>query len=133
MENLPGGGDEHILYVDDEENLAILGQEFLEDMGYKVTSMSSSVAALEAFRKEPDKFDLVVTDQTMPHMSGIEMAAEMAKISPETPVILCSGFRMNLDAPGIAETSIREVLIKPEVFDLLPLVLRRLLDKTPRE
>ncbi len=128
MDILPGGGSEHILYVDDEEGLAILGQEFLEDMGYTVTPMFSSVEALAAFRAEPQRFDLVVTDQTMPEMTGVEMAVEMAKISPETPVVLCSGFRMSLESPGVAESSICEVLLKPEVFDKLPLVLRRLFD-----
>lgn len=126
MEMQPEGGNEHILYVDDEEGLAILGQEFLEDLGYTVTPVFSSVKALEVFRAEPQKYDLVVTDQTMPEMSGVEMACEMAKISPETPVVLCSGFKMSLDSPGVAETSIREVLLKPEVFDRLPEVLRRL-------
>ncbi len=128
MEVLPGGGSEHIMYVDDEEGLAILGQEFLEDLGYVVTPVFNSVEALEKFRAEPDRYDLVVTDQTMPGMTGVEMAIEMAKISPETPVVLCSGFKMTLDSSGIAESSIREVLLKPEMFDKLPRVLRQLLD-----
>lgn len=128
MDALPVGGNEHIMYVDDEEGLVILGQEFLEDLGYTVTPMSSGVKALEAFRAEPHKFDLVVTDQTMPEISGVEMAIEMAKISPETPVVLCSGHSMSLDSPGVAETSIREVLLKPEVFDKLPDVMRRIFD-----
>jgi len=129
METLVEGGNEHIMYVDDEKGLAILGQEFLEDMGYTVTPMFSSTEALEAFEADPQAYDLVVTDQTMPGMTGVEMALEMAKISPTTPIVLCSGFKMSLDSPGVAETSIREVLLKPEVFDKLPQVLRRLLDK----
>ncbi len=127
MEVLPGGGSEHIMYVDDEEGLAILGQEFLEDMGYTVTPVFSSIEALAAFRAEPDKYDLIVTDQTMPDMSGVELAQEIEKIAPGTPVVLSSGLKMTLESPGIAETSIREVLLKPEVFDRLPGVLRQLL------
>jgi DNA-binding NtrC family response regulator len=126
MEQLATGGGEHILYVDDEEGLAILGQEFLEDMGYTVSPVFSSQAALNLFRQDPKKFDLVVTDQTMPGMTGVEMAIEMARISPETPVILCSGFKMSLDSPGVSDSSICEVLLKPEVFDKLPELLNRL-------
>ncbi|MCF6177934.1 MAG: PAS domain S-box protein [Geopsychrobacter sp.] len=126
MDILAEGGGEHIMYVDDEEGLAILGQEFLEDMGYSVTPLFSSREALDTFRADPQKYDLVVTDHTMPGMTGVEMAVEMAKISPETPVVLCSGFKMSLDSPGVAETSICEVLLKPEVFDRLPQVLSRL-------
>lgn len=128
MELMSGGGSEHIMYVDDEEGLAILGQEFLEDMGYTVTPMFSSIEALAAFTADPQQYDLVVTDQTMPEMTGVEMAIELAKISPETPVVLCSGFKMTLDSPGIGQSSIREVLLKPEVFDKLPALLRQLLD-----
>lgn len=126
MEILPEGGNEHIMYVDDEEGLALLGQEFLEDMGYTVTPMFSSVEALAAFKANPQQYDLVVTDHTMPKMTGVEMAVEMAKISPGTPVVLCSGFKMSLDSPGVSDSSIREVLLKPEVFDKLPPVIRRL-------
>lgn len=128
MDVLPGGGSEHILYVDDEEGLAILGQEFLEDMGYRVTPMFSSSEALAAFKAEPDSFDLIVTDQTMPDLTGVELAMEVEKIAPGKPVVLCSGFKMTLDSPGVSETSIREVLLKPEVFDKLPGVLREIFD-----
>jgi len=126
MEQLPESGSEHILYVDDEEGLATLGQEFLEDMGYTVTPMFSSREALNLFRADPQKFDLVVTDQTMPEMTGVEMAIEMKQISPDTPVVLCSGFKMSLDSPGVRESSICEVLLKPEVFDRLPQLLSQL-------
>ncbi len=127
MEILSEGGNEHIMYVDDEEDLALLGQEFLEDIGYIVTPMFSSTEALKEFKDNPQNYDLIVTDHTMPKMTGVEMAIEMAKISPETPVVLCSGFKMSLTSPGVSESSIREVLLKPEVFDKLPIVLRRLL------
>ena len=90
--------------------------------------MFSSVEALAEFRAESQKFDLVVTDQTMPEMTGVEMAVEMAKISPETPVVLCSGFKMSLESPGVSQSSICEVLLKPDVFDKLPQLLRRVFD-----
>ncbi|WP_020675184.1 response regulator [Geopsychrobacter electrodiphilus] len=126
MDILSEGGGENIMYVDDEEGLAILGQEFLEDMGYAVTPVFSSREALRLFSADPQKYDMVVTDQTMPEMSGVEMAIAMKQISPETPVVLCSGSRMSLDSPGVSESSICEVLLKPEVFDRLPQLLSRL-------
>lgn len=128
MDVLPGGGSERILYVDDEEGLAVLGQEFLEDMGYTVTPMFSSAEALKAFKADPQKYDLVVTDQTMPDLTGIELAHEVQKISPQTPFVLCSGFKMTLESPGVAGSSIRAVLLKPEVFDKLPAILRQIFD-----
>lgn len=128
MDVLPGGGHEHILYVDDEEGLATLGQEFLEDMGYKATALFSAAQALAAFKAAPDSFDLIVTDQTMPDLTGIELAKEIERIRPGTPVVLCSGFKMTLESTDISQTSIQEILLKPEVFDQLPGVLRRLLD-----
>lgn len=128
MNVLPGGGNESILYIDDEEDLASLGKEFLEDMGYQVTAMSDSIAALQTFRSNPEKFDLVVTDQTMPGLNGQELAIEMAKIAPQVPVVLCSGLKLSLDSLDAPTHSIREILLKPEVFEKLPEVIRRILD-----
>ncbi len=128
MDFLPGGGTEHIMYIDDEESLAILGQEYLEDMGYTVTPVFSGTEALATFKAAPDRYDLIVTDQTMPGMTGVELATEIEKIAPGKPVVLCSGCKMSLESPEFAGTSVKEILIKPEVFDLLPGVLRRLLD-----
>lgn len=128
MEVLPGGGHERILYVDDEEGLASLGKEFLEDMGYQVTAMSNSSEALQRFRSNPDNFDLVVTDQTMPGLTGQELAIEMAKIAPQVPVILCSGLKLSPESLKGPPHSIREILLKPEVFEKLPEVIRRILD-----
>jgi len=125
MDVLPGGGDEKILYVDDEEGLALLGKEFLEDLGYQVTAVTSGTEALQLFCANPEDFDLVVTDQTMPGLTGQELAIEMAKIAPQVPVILFSGLKIALDSLE-GQHSICEVLLKPEVFEKLPKVLRRI-------
>jgi DNA-binding NtrC family response regulator len=128
MEVLPGGGNERILYVDDEEGLASLGKEFLEDMGYQVTAVSNSMEALQIFSRNSGNFDLVVTDQTMPGLTGLELAVEMAKIAPQVPIVLCSGLKLSLEALDAPPHSIREILLKPEVFEKLPEVIRRILD-----
>lgn len=128
MNCLPGGGNERILYVDDEEGLASLGKEFLEDMGYQVTAVTNSVEALQTFRTNPEHFDLIVTDQTMPGLTGQELAVEIAKVAPQVPVILCSGLKLSLDSLDGPPHSIREILVKPEVFEKLPEVIRRILD-----
>ncbi|MBW1796685.1 MAG: response regulator, partial [Deltaproteobacteria bacterium] len=85
-------GNERILFVDDEEPLVRMGQQMLERLGYHVTARTSSVEALEAFRAQPDRFDLVITDQTMPNMTGVELAKELMRIRPDIPIILITGF-----------------------------------------
>ncbi len=117
-------GNEHILLVDDEMSLVVVGKEYLEDFGYRVTIQTGSSAALRQVQAEPGRFDLVITDLTMPHMTGIELARELKKVAPELPVILCSGLQMSLDSEGVAGTGIRQVLLKTEMFDRLPTLLR---------
>jgi PAS domain S-box-containing protein len=85
-------GNETILYVDDEESLAILGKEMLSHLGYSVIPCSQSEAALNLFQAEPGQFDLVITDYTMPHMTGIELARKIFEIRPDIPIILATGF-----------------------------------------
>lgn len=111
------GGEEYILLVDDDENMIYAGGKLLERLGYKVISRSSGIEALDLFKSQPERFDLVITDRMMPQMTGIELAAEIRNIRPETPVILCSGFA---DDEGVTMTSeeqqnsgIRGFLAKP--------------------
>lgn len=85
-------GSERIFLVDDEELLADLGKAMLERLGYNVTAQCSSLEALRTFRNRPDQFDLVITDQTMPDMTGAELAREMMQFRPEIPIILCTGY-----------------------------------------
>lgn len=123
------GGSERILLVDDEISLARLGKEFLEEFGYQVTAQTSSLAALQLVQAEPDKYDLVITDQTMPRMTGIELAKQLRQVAPELPVILCSGLQYSLETEGVAETSICKVLLKTELIDCLPQLLREVFDQ----
>ncbi|NOY12690.1 MAG: PAS domain-containing protein [Deltaproteobacteria bacterium] len=123
------GGSEHILFVDDEVNLARLGRDFLEDLGYRVTIQTSSLAALQQVKSVPQAYDLLVTDQTMPRMTGIELAKQLYLITPKLPVILCSGLTYSLETEGVSETAICKVLVKTELLDCLPQLLREVFDR----
>ncbi len=128
-ETLPTG-TERILFVDDEKCIADTCSELLEYQGYKVTSVTSSIKALEIFKSGPDEFDLIFTDQTIPEMSGVDMAAELLKIRPDIPIILCSGYSAKVsevDAKGIG---IREFCMKPMDMKQLAIVARKVLDES---
>lgn len=128
-ESLPTG-TERILFVDDEECLADTCNELLECQGYRVTSTTSSIEALEVFRKSPEKFDLVFTDQTMPEMSGVELATELLKIRPDIPIILCSGFSAKVSEQEAKGLGIREFCMKPMDMKQLATVARKVLDES---
>ncbi len=89
--SLPSG-TENILLVDDEEPIAAMLTEMLEGLGYQVNYTTDSIKALECFRDNPKQFDLVITDQTMPHIPGSELAKRILEIKPDIPIILCSGY-----------------------------------------
>jgi len=118
-----------ILYVDDEPGLALLGQEFLGDLGFLVTSTFSGSEALELFTQEDKGYDLVITDESMPGMSGIDLAKELKRISPRTPIILCSGHLLTMQEVGMEDTNIRAVLIKTEVCTRLPELIEKVLSE----
>ena len=96
-ETLPTGA-ERILFVDDEESLVEVGEEILAELGYEVMSQTSSAEALALLRDDPSRFDVVITDQTMPELTGLELAKEILAIRPDLPVILCTGFSHTVDA-----------------------------------
>ncbi len=126
-------GKERILFVDDEEELARLGKEALEQFGYTVFSTADSVEAFEAFRAAPGKFDLVVTDQTMPQMTGMELAAELRQIRPSIPVILCTGYSELVTEQNIRAAGIQEVVMKPLIMHEVGRIIRRVLDREGRK
>ncbi len=114
-----------VLYVDDEEGLALLGEEFLGDLGYQVTSVLGSEEALAEFEQADPAYDLVVTDESMPCMSGIELAQKIYLNSPQTPIILCSGHLLTMAEPGMEQTNIVAVLLKTDVCIKLPDLLEQ--------
>ena len=112
--------------MDDEEVLANTGQAMLERLGYEVKARTSSIEALEAFRAQPDKFDLVVTDQTMPNMTGVELIKELRQIRSNIPIVLCTGYSEMIDKKKAKEMGISFVL-KPVVMSEIANTVREVL------
>ena len=106
-------GSEHILLVDDERAQVESIRNMLRRLGYKVVGKTDSQKALALFLKDPRAFDLVITDQTMPHMTGAELADRILQVRPDIPVILCTGFSEMIDANGALTMGICRFLMKP--------------------
>ena len=106
-------GTEHILLVDDEPMLAELGQTILEGLGYTVTACTDSLEALAAFRQQPDLIHAVITDQTMPGLTGTELAKQLLHIRPDLPIILCTGFSNLVDEAQAKALGIKGFAMKP--------------------
>jgi len=122
-------GDERILLVDDEDIIVQIEKQMLERLGYHVTARASSTDALEAFRTQPDKFDLVITDLTMPNMTGDKLAGELIKIRFDIPVILCTGFSEMMSKEKAEALGIKGFMLKPIVLKDLSGMIRKVLDK----
>jgi len=121
-------GSERILFVDDEEEIAILGKHMLERAGYFVTADTDSQNALNTFKKRPKDFDLVVTDQAMPKLYGVKLAEEILKIRADIPIILISGFADTITAESVKKMGISEFVMKPLVGYELGRAIRQALD-----
>lgn len=119
------GGDEHILLVDDEIQIVHMLKQMLTKLGYKVTARTSSIEALEAFSSNPTNFDLVITDLTMPNMTGDELAVALMNICSDIPVIICTGFSEKITDDIARRKGIRALLMKP--------VIKREMARTIRE
>ena len=122
-------GTEKILLVDDEKAIIEMEKQMLAYLGYSVTSRTSSIEALEAFRACPDKFDIVITDMAMPNMPGDKLAVELIKIRPDIPILLCTGFSETIAEEKTAFLSIKGFLLKPIVMKDLSQKIREVLDK----
>ncbi|MBT3177241.1 MAG: PAS domain S-box protein [Desulfobacula sp.] len=122
------GGTEHLLLVDDEEAILSMEKRMLERLGYQVTSRTSSLEALEAFRSNPDKFDMIITDMAMPNMPGDKLSVELIKIRPDIPVLLCTGFSEAMSVEKAASLGIKGFLLKPIIMKDLAQKIREVLD-----
>jgi len=122
-------GTENILFVDDENSLAEMGKHLLERLGYHVTVRTSSIEALEAFRTSPDRYDLVITDQTMPNLSGIQLTSELLRIRSDIPIILCTGFSEAVNVENYKSMGIRGFVMKPIVKKDIAKTIRKALGK----
>lgn len=129
----PLKGDEYILFVDDEPEITFMGKKMLENLGYKVTISSNSISALEEFKRDPDRYSLLVTDQSMPNISGTELAVMMKEIRPGLRVIIITGYADNLSDESLAQSGISEVILKPMILDDFSKIIRRVLDKNIKQ
>jgi len=122
------GGTESLLLVDDEPDIvAIIGQ-ILTHLGYRVHSRTNPLDALADFGRAPEAFDLVVTDMTMPKMTGDSLAASLIRIRPDIPIVLCTGFSEDFTENTARQMGIRAVLMKPVAIRQLAITLRQVLD-----
>ena len=123
------GGTEKILLVDNEATVAKMVHQVLERLGYRVTAHTSSIEALEAFKAHPGGFDLVMTDMTMPEMTGDRLAQAILAIRPDIPVIISTGYSRTLTSEVVKAIGIRGVLIKPASKCNLAAAVREVLDE----
>jgi PAS domain S-box-containing protein len=122
------GGSERILFVDDEKMLVDIGQQVLQRLGYEVVSRTSPIEALELFKAKPDFFDLVITDKTMPGMTGDALAKELIRIRPELPVIICTGYSQTIDHERAKQIGIKDFVMKPILINEIAAAVRKVLD-----
>jgi len=121
-------GSEHILFVDDEEGIVELAQRMLSDLGYQVTACNDSREALNIYESDPESFDLVITDMTMPNLSGSELAQKIIRLRPGQPIVLCTGFSSYIDAEKAKQIGIKTFLLKPVSRRKLAVTIRKILD-----
>ena len=121
-------GEERILLVDDEEQIVTMQRQMLEHLGYQVTASTDSREALELFTRHPDNFDLVITDMTMPHMTGVRLAQKLIEIKPGIPIILCTGFNESITEEKALSMGIQKFVMKPVVKNELASTIRAVLD-----
>jgi CheY-like chemotaxis protein len=124
----PPPGTETIMIVDDESALLDSMQNYLEDFGYRVFTYADPVTALSVFKKDPGNIDLVITDMTMPGMTGDRLAVEILRHRPDTPVFLCTGYSETVSGSKARELGIREYIQKPMILSDLAVLIRNALD-----
>ena len=122
-------GKERVLFVDDDEMTATVAKDLLENLGYQVAAETSSLGALETFRRKPESFDLVITDYTMPQMTGNDLALEMRRIRPEIPVIVCTGSSDKNIEDDAMEKGVGAIVLKPLGIQEFSKTIRKVLNK----
>lgn len=121
-------GNERILFVDDEPYIAEMSNDLLKDSGYNVKTVTNSIDALKIFKSEPDKYDLLITDMTMPNMTGLDLSEEMHRLRPNLPIIICTGFSEKISEYNYKSMGVNALLMKPveskKLLDTIKNVLR---------
>ncbi|MBF0528410.1 MAG: PocR ligand-binding domain-containing protein [Deltaproteobacteria bacterium] len=126
-------GVERVLLVDDEDAIVRVGMDILQHLGYQATGLTSSREALALFRERPYDFDLLITDQTMPHLTGSELAKEILKIRSEMPILLCTGFNQLTSTDKLSAMGIKRLILKPFIVKEMAETIRAVLDGHDRE
>ncbi|MDZ4164142.1 MAG: response regulator [Smithellaceae bacterium] len=129
LEPIPRGRGERILFVDDEEAIVEVARQILAHLGYEITGSTGSLEALELFRLKPEGFDLVVTDLTMPKMSGDRLAADLRAVRPDIPVVICTGYSEHFTEERSKAQGIDKLVFKPLVMKDLACTVREVLDR----
>lgn len=122
-------GNEHILFIDDEEEITFMGKRMLEGLGYSVSIHTKSLTALEDFMSNPKKYDLVVTDQTMPYMLGTDLVSRFKEIRPDIKAIIITGFGDSITEEVAKDKGINAIVIKPLILSKFSTLIRKILDK----
>ena len=122
-------GNESILFIDDEEPIVNMTQQMLERLGYKVETKMIPVEALEKFQSKPDQFDLVITDMTMPKMTGVMLSEKILEIRPDMPIIICTGHSSLIDEEKAKQLGIAAYVMKPIVLTKIAKTIRKVLDE----
>jgi PAS domain S-box-containing protein len=128
-ESLPTG-NERILLVDDEELIVKFEEKLLRRLGYQVTTFTRALDARDAFKKDPNRYDLVVSDMAMPHTTGVQLAEELRSIRPELPIIICTGYSERLDAEKAKSLGVNGFLMKPVKKTDMAGMIRKILDES---
>lgn len=123
-------GVERILLVDDEEPIIKMEKMILERLGYQVTAITNSLEALQVFEATPNHFDLIISDMTMPNMTGVQLANEIKVIRADIPIIICTGFSDQINVDTYGKMGIQGYVVKPVVKRELAKIIRDVLDKT---
>jgi CheY-like chemotaxis protein len=123
---IAGSHGERVMYVDDEEPLVKLAQRALTRLGYRVTGHTDPLQALEEFRSRPGEFDVIITDVSMPGLSGFDLTREVLAIRPDLPIVMTSGYVRKEDEELAQQLGVREIILKPNTLDELGNALRRL-------
>ena len=122
-------GTERIILVDDDEEISQMNKSMLESLGYQVTALTSSMDTLDTFQKKPENFDLVLTDMTMPKMTGVDLSEKILAIRPDIPIILSTGFSELVNRKKAIEIGIRDFFMKPFLMENLAKSVRKVLDE----
>ena len=128
VQEVTPGGTEHILLVDDEAPVIRMEAEMLSRLGYRVTTRTSSIEAFEAFKANPGRFDLVLTDMAMPNMTGVQLAQRIKAVREAIPIVICTGYRDRINDEKSRALGIQGYLMKPLVLGELAVTLRKVLD-----